>query len=201
MTTTTWGNYDRDSETFFQTYEGLNFSKIHRAFLPYLPTKGARCLDIGSGSGRDAFAMAKRGYKITAVEPSSAMLHLAKIKHHHPNISWIEDSLPELRHVVARNEKYKFILLSAVWMHIHPAERDCALKTLASLVATDGFIALTIRIGPASPERMMHHITIDDFIEQARSQGLEQEYVGRKTNDVMKREDITWRKIILKPKI
>ena len=118
MTVAPWQIYGTNSEQFFHNYEKLSFAKIHRAFLRFLPPKGANCLDIGAGSGRDAIAMAKRGYSVTAVEPSNALRHLAETTHRHPRIRWVDDYLPELKRIKAFNEKYQFILLSAVWNHL-----------------------------------------------------------------------------------
>lgn len=123
MKTASWQYYDSNAKQFFRDYETLNFAKTHRAFLPYLPRQSTNCLDVGGGSGRDAKALAKRGYKVTAVEPSDALRHLATIRHSHPNIQWIQDHLPQLTQVNALKRKFEFILLSAVWMHIHPNER------------------------------------------------------------------------------
>jgi 2-polyprenyl-3-methyl-5-hydroxy-6-metoxy-1,4-benzoquinol methylase len=196
MDTVSWENYDTHSEQFFQTYEGLNFSKIHRAFLRFLPSKGARCLDIGAGSGRDAHALARRGYWVTAVEPSNPMRHLAKTTHRHPRILWINDSLPALTHVLSLHIKYEFILLSAIWMHIHPNRREEAFNTLAFLLAPHGHVALTIRFGPASRERMIYSVAMEELIAQARRRGLFPVYISRVMNDPMSRDEVTWKKIV-----
>ena len=52
------------AETFF-----ADMSEQYRRFLPLLKAQ-ARILDVGSGSGRDACYFQKRGYQVTALEPS-----------------------------------------------------------------------------------------------------------------------------------
>ena len=52
------------AETFF-----ADMSEQYQRFLPLLK-KGAKILDVGSGSGRDACYFQKQGYQVTALEPS-----------------------------------------------------------------------------------------------------------------------------------
>jgi len=193
-----WSAYDDASESFFQTYESLRFSSTHRTFLRFLPAPGARCLDVGAGSGRDASALAARGYQVTAVEPSRGLRSLAMTKHRQVNIRWIDDALPNLDKVKALGEAYEFVLLSAVWMHIEPKDRLSSLQTLKQLLALHGSIALTLRIGDAPPDRPMYPINVDEFIAQAASVGFMTVYQSRKTQDSLKRMGVQWIKLILK---
>ena len=52
------------AETFF-----ADMSEQYQRFLPLLK-KGAKILDVGSGSGRDACYFQKQGFQVTALEPS-----------------------------------------------------------------------------------------------------------------------------------
>ena len=47
----------------------MDMSEQYNRFLPLLK-KGARILDVGSGSGRDACCFQRLGYQVTALEPS-----------------------------------------------------------------------------------------------------------------------------------
>lgn len=194
-----WSAYDDASESFFQTYESLRFSTTHRSFLRFLPAPGARCLDVGAGSGRDASALAARGYQVTAVEPSRGLRTLAMAKHRQVNIRWIDDALPNLEQVKALGEVYDFVLLSAVWMHIEPKDRLPSLQTLRQLLGPHGSIALTLRIGDAPLNRPMYPINVDEFIAQAASVGLKAVYQSRKSLDSLKREKVRWVKLVLQP--
>jgi 2-polyprenyl-3-methyl-5-hydroxy-6-metoxy-1,4-benzoquinol methylase len=194
-----WSAYDDGSESFFQTYESLRFSTTHRSFLRFLPASGARCLDVGAGSGRDASALAARGYQVTAVEPSRGLRTLAMAKHRQVNIRWIDDALPNLDKVKTLGEAYDFILLSAVWMHIEPKDRLPSLQSLKQLLVPNGCIALTLRIGDAPPNRPMYPINVDEFVAQANSVGLKSVYQSRKSVDSLKRERVRWIKLVLQP--
>ncbi|MEA9980558.1 class I SAM-dependent methyltransferase, partial [Herbaspirillum sp. RTI4] len=139
---------------------------------------------------------AKRGYVVTAVEPSGTLMRLAKRTHNQYKIHWINDSLPSLSKVRRLDEKYEFILLSAVWMHVSPDDRQQALFSLCSILSRTGHVALTIRFGPASKDRMMYPVEIDELIKQAEKAGLFLIYNGRRTFDSMSRLDVYWKKLV-----
>ncbi|HSI44490.1 MAG TPA: methyltransferase domain-containing protein [Methylotenera sp.] len=192
-----WISYNQNSRYYFDQYNSLKFSKVHRSFSKFLPVVGSNILDVGSGSGRDAFALAKKGYFVTAVEPSTGMLNLAKQYFHHEKITWMKDSLPSLASLKSSKQKYDFILLSAVWMHINPEKRKRSLRTLAELLSEKGVLAITLRIGPTIPERFIHDADVKSLVDLAKSIKLEIIYMSRFNKDSLSREDIRWQKIVL----
>lgn len=197
MRSITWKAYNEASKHFFETYEGLKFSAMHRTFLRFLPAQGGLCLDVGAGSGRDAAALARRGYRVIAVEPSDGLRQLAQQHHPDPDIVWIDDSLPKLTKVLARHERYQFILLSAVWMHIPPEQRLASLRTLSQLLEPGGYIAFTLRLGTPCYERVMYPVSVDELVGYADSIGLTPVYISRKSRDSLKRGDVGWKKVVL----
>ncbi|MET3139340.1 2-polyprenyl-3-methyl-5-hydroxy-6-metoxy-1,4-benzoquinol methylase [Undibacterium sp. GrIS 1.2] len=192
-----WDHYSDSTESHFARFEGFRFWNVHRSFLRFLPKQGGRCLDVGAGSGRDAAAMADRGLRVIAVEPSDAFLRLARSQHVHKNLTWIQDALPSLSKIVQRYEKYDFILMSAVWMHLQPFERTPALATLSSLLNKQGYLAITLRIGNAEPERSIYEVSIQDLLIRAFSVGLCPVYIGRISKDSLNRSEIRWVKVVL----
>lgn len=50
--------------------------------------KNAKILDIGTGTGRQAFAFAKEGYKVIGIDISEEMLKKAKLNNRFPNVSF-----------------------------------------------------------------------------------------------------------------
>jgi 2-polyprenyl-3-methyl-5-hydroxy-6-metoxy-1,4-benzoquinol methylase len=193
-----WDHYNDSTESHFARFEGFRFWNVHRSFLRFLPKRGGRCLDVGAGSGRDAAAMADRGLRVIAVEPSDALLRLAKDQHVRQDLTWVQDALPSLSKIVHRNEKYDFILMSAVWMHLQPVERTPALATLSSLLSNEGYLAITLRVGNAEPERSIYQVSVQDLLSRAVSVGLTPVYVGRVIKDSLKRSEIRWIKVVLR---
>jgi SAM-dependent methyltransferase len=116
--------YNVAALTVTNQYESLNPERIHGWFLHFLPSASSLILDVGSGSGRDAAWLAGKGHRVVAVEPSDRMLSEAKRLHHHPNIQWIDDRLPGLDKVYQIGLSFDVILLSAVWMHVRPSDRQ-----------------------------------------------------------------------------
>jgi SAM-dependent methyltransferase len=192
-----WAEYNKSSHLYFEQYNSLEFSKVHRTFSKFLPSIGSSILDVGSGAGRDAFALAKKGYIVTAVEPSIGLLNLAKRINSHEKIIWLKDALPALSKLKGEVKKFDFILLSAVWMHINPNKRKQSLKTLKDLLADKGYMAITLRIGEPMLERHIYEVDVESLIDMAASINLKAIYVSRTIKDSLDRDNVTWRKIIL----
>lgn len=191
-----WGSYDRHSDHFFQAYNKIHFSSVHRAFIKFLPNHAAaKVLDIGCGSGRDAIALAKRGYAVTAVEPSNEMLRLAETRDTQKKITWKNDALPQLKSL--GDKSFNFILVSAVWMHIPPHHRDRSIQRIAELLDNNGHLAITLRMGEQDPSRMMYPVTLEELLTLALKYGLHPTYISRPTKDSLNRSEISWRKVVL----
>jgi len=192
-----WSSYDQHSDHFFQTYNKIHFSSIHRPFIRFLPKQAAASvLDIGCGSGRDARALAKRGYTVTAVDPSKEMLRLAEARDVKKRITWKKDALPQL--LSLGNISFSFILLSAVWMHIPPQQRDSSIKRISELLDDEGYLAITLRIGNQDKNRMIYTVTLEELLTLSSKYGLHPVYIGRSTKDSFNRSEINWKKVVLK---
>ncbi len=63
--------YSDKAERFFEHSHGLDFEALHRAWLHPLPERAGLALDVGGGSGRDAIALAQRGWEVLAAEPAA----------------------------------------------------------------------------------------------------------------------------------
>lgn len=198
MQINTWEIYNSKSENFFESYEKLQFSKVHRALLPFLPEKGATCLDVGAGSGRDAAALSKRGYLVTAVEPSAGMREQAKYRYDRHDIRWLDDHLPDLSTTKCLGEKFSFILVSAVWMHLPRQAWDQAFVSLKALLTDTGHLAISLREGADNAQRGMFIVDIDELLACAVQHGFTPVYTSRRTKDAFARAGVSWKKIVLK---
>ena len=106
-------------------------------------------LDIGAGSGRDAAWLASKGYEVVAVEPSSGMRDEAQRRHEDTRIRWLDDRLPGLSRVHELALSFDLILLSAVWQHIAPQDRQRAFRKMSSLLKPGGLLLMTSSAGTA----------------------------------------------------
>jgi SAM-dependent methyltransferase len=164
--------YADEAEELFRRYEGIPAADAHRAVLHLIPTVPSRVLDIGSGTGRDAAWFAASGHRVVAVEPTDEMRLPAMALHPSPGIEWLNDSLPDLALLRARGESFDLIMLTAVWMHFDPQQRQRAMPNLASLLGEGGVMIMKIRHGPVPPGRRMFEIPAEETIALARMHGL-----------------------------
>lgn len=164
--------YASEADALVRQYESLSFANVHRHVLHLLPRPPARVLDIGSGTGRDAAGLADLGHLVTAVEPTAALRLRAKHLHPSPRIDWVDDSLPDLRLLSAREHTFDVVMLTAVWMHLDAIERVRAMPTVAGLLRTGGLMVLTQRHGPVPAGRRMFDVPAAETIALAEAQGL-----------------------------
>ncbi|WP_199029517.1 bifunctional 2-polyprenyl-6-hydroxyphenol methylase/3-demethylubiquinol 3-O-methyltransferase UbiG [Ralstonia sp. ASV6] len=178
-------------------YESIAFEAVHRDVIHLFPQHEADVLDIGAGSGRDAAALAARGHRVVAVEPTPELRQEGKRLHPLPNLEWVDDHLPMLP--VMRNSARRFdlILLTAVWMHLDETERKVAMSAVAGLVRAGGVIVMSLRHGPVPEGRRMFDVSADETIALGRQAGL-QEHHRSTREDMLGRGDVTWSFLALK---
>lgn len=149
-----------DTERFFRWHEEV------------LPEPPSSVLDVGAGSGVLADAFAKRGYDVTATEPSPGMAKQSLKLFPKNGVLYFEEALPELTLIRATTGPYEVVVCDAVWMHIPPSARDQAWESLAELTDTGGILTMAVRYGPQPEGRPMHDVDIDAMIEEAAGHGL-----------------------------
>jgi len=162
--------YQRHGKTVAEQYEQLDFAEVHNWLLYLLPKPdGSVILDIGAGSGRDAAWLAERGHEVVAAEPTRALREEGQHRHPHPRIRWIDDRLPGLKATERLGLQFDMILVSAVWMHLPENQRARAFRKLTALLKPGGLLAITLRHGPADPERAMYPVSSEEIERLARA--------------------------------
>tara|TARA_R100000005_G_scaffold89631_1_gene60323 strand:- start:24724 stop:25353 length:630 start_codon:yes stop_codon:yes gene_type:complete len=141
------GFYDKHAVALATQYRAADVDTVHEAWVSEIAasTPGLAC-DIGAGSGRDANWLAEKGWDVIAVEPSQGMRELA-IPKSHANVTWLDDSLPELFRLRALGHRFDLVLLSAVWQHLPPGQRERAFRILTELLKPGGTLVITLRHG------------------------------------------------------
>lgn len=158
--------YREKAESLFATYETGRVAHCSE-WLHHLKKPPATLLDIGSGSGRDAAYYAQQGYTVTAVEPTEQLRALAQEKYGHLNIRWIDDLLPELSVLRSQKQLFDHIHMNAVIFHLPLENTKDVLRSVRDLLTENGTFYVSLRKGPADPERRMFDVTKEHILTQA----------------------------------
>lgn len=186
------GAYDAQASQLVAEYEALDPSAYRATYSALLPTgPGRLALDVGAGSGRDAAWLTSLGFDVVAAEPAAGMRDAGRRLHADAPIRWLNDRLPALDATHALGLSFDFILLSAVWQHIARGDRARAFRKLATLLKPGGLLVITLRHGPAPPDRPMHEVSAGEVEALAREHGLAVTRVER-APETLRRPGVTW---------
>lgn len=191
--------YDVNASVAADRYESFDPKTIHSWWLDQLPSAPAVILDIGAGTGRDAAWLAAQGHDVLAVEPVPAMIREGIRRRPDPTFRWIEDRLPSLEKVSRLGISFDLILLSAVWMHVLPADRSRAFRKMIQLLKPGGRLVMTFRAPPVPPQdsRGMHPASISEIEKLALDHAVS--ITVSKTEDAPAPEGIVkWSHLVLR---
>lgn len=184
--------YDRYATALADSYESVAFENAYPFLVKRLAHGGLSIADIGSGTGRDAAWLANHGHRVTAVEPSKAMRTLAEKLHPNDGISWVPARLPALDHPSLMDSKFDLVLVNAVWMHIAISDRIASLERIRDILSPSGAAIVSLRLGPADPERGMHPVDPSEFVMMAKGVGFDVIPRGD-FEDVLGRAEVSWK--------
>ncbi|MCC0580448.1 class I SAM-dependent methyltransferase [Streptomyces californicus] len=187
--------YSEAADALAVQYEQVSFEEVHREVLHLLPAAPARVLDVGAGTGRDAAALAARGYRCVAAEPTAELRAHGERIHGTRTVHWVDDALPELplhRHP----GRFDAVFATAVWMHLNEAERRGSMARTASLLAPEGRFFLTLRHGPVPEGRRMFDVSAAETVFLGRSYGLRVVHRSER-DDLHGREGVRWTRLVL----
>lgn len=137
--------YQQHAERFFSETVAVDMSALYQPFITYLKP-GARILDAGCGSGRDAKAFHEMGYVVEAFDASAELVELA-CQH---------SSLPvEQKHFedVTEVERYDGIWCCASLLHVPLAELPAVMARLARALKAGGIWYLSFKYGCGEREK------------------------------------------------
>jgi protein-L-isoaspartate O-methyltransferase len=190
---TTINHYSANAEHYYSLYQSISASSVHgyleQALANITPSTA---LDVGAGSGRDANWLAAKGWQVTATEPATELLNLAK-QHSQENVTWCNAALPALEHLPKAHQQFELILLSAVWMHLPSEERPATIKRLSELLSATGKMYISLRFGPSDPERPMYPVSYEELQALAADNGLTARNLNPvPSKDGLQRSDVEW---------
>lgn len=184
--------YDQHATVLADSYEAIEFAQAYPFLVDRLQQGGLVIADIGAGTGRDAGWLADRGHDVVAVEPSDGMRTLAKRLHPQDGIAWVAASLPALKHQAIPERHFDLVLANAVWMHVAPESRSEALVRFREILKHNGSLIVSLRIGPADPERGMHSVDPSMFVLQAMDAGFDVTPQAD-SSDLLGRSEVSWK--------
>lgn len=183
--------YSTEAPELLKLYEEVTFEQAHGGVLDLVPAAPLDVLEIGAGTGRDAAWFAARGDRVTAIEPTREMREGGMKLHPSPNITWIDDYLPELASV--RGRSFDLVWLSAVWMHFFAAERAAMMPVVTALVKPGGALMVSLRHGPLPEGRRMFEVGADETIALAAQSKLDLVRSGDFPST--RARDVTWSRL------
>jgi SAM-dependent methyltransferase len=185
------GWYDVHAADLAGRYEAIDPARLHGWLSGLLPRTPGTVLDLGAGPGRDAAWFSSQGYNVIAVEPSIGMRSEGERLHGDPRIRWVADQLPELSILGSLAISFDVVMLTAVWQHVPPSQRDRAFRKLAELLRSGGLLAISLRSGPSPAGSEMHPVSLEEIERLARNHGFAVEKVQHSA-DQQGRIDVLW---------
>src|SRR5262249_30210650 len=105
--------------------------------------KGGSILDVGCGLGTHAIELAVRGYQVTGMDLSPAMLQRAQRESKHQNVTvrWLQGDMREL----PPDQQYDVVLSwGTSFGFFEEADNQRCLEALARALKPDGFLLLQV---------------------------------------------------------
>jgi len=186
--------YAEDAPALIPRWFAIDPADVHAPVLHLLPTSPARVLDIGAGVGRDAAWFAERGHTVLAVEPVDALREAGMTAYAASSIEWLNDRLPDLTTLMARNATFDLVMLTAVWAHLDADERRIAMANIGQLVAKGGRLIMSIRRGWTLPNRPVFDVTARETVDLADAAGLDAIFsdISESIQEVNRANGVKW---------
>ncbi|MEP0065728.1 class I SAM-dependent methyltransferase [Paraglaciecola sp.] len=205
--------YTKQVKSVSEQYLSLSFEDVHASWLHHLPAiwkkSNLAILDVGAGAGRDVKRMAELALaeqpegstcQIYGAEPSEALLKVGQQTTAGHNVNWLQDSLPSLDKITSLEVSFDLILLSAVWMHVPPSQRNRALRKLTNLLKPGGKIVISLKFGMTvseQQERSMFDVSVEELEHLAQTLGLFSTLAGSADKDKLGRDAVYWQTLVL----
>jgi len=186
--------YESNAEHYAAETFSADMSEQYQRFLPLLK-KGAKILDVGSGSGRDACYFQKHGYQVTALEPSKNLCkEIRKVFSGEIICSDIQNYRPK--------ERYDGIWACASLIHLQEEEILRFFEKIDLYLNDNGIVYLSgkngIPTGEATDGRYFLEFTevlVEKILAVNELMRLEDLWY---TEDVSGRKGFRWMNIVLK---
>ncbi len=193
--------YNQNSQFLTIRYESASVDNIHSS-LESCFKRGSRLLELGTGSGRDASWLVRKGYEIVGIDGSEKMiLDAYKV---HPelagklSVGLLPDCLDTL------TGPYDGIYSIAVLMHLHPSVLPELFSKILDLLCPGGRFYFSVSLlrddtdenGFDQKKRYFASLTHDEWLSLASENGF-REVESSINGDGLNRSGIKWLTAIL----
>lgn len=186
--------YESNAEHYAAETIYADMSEQYQSVLPLLK-KGAKILDVGSGSGRDACYFQKQGYQVTALEPSKNLgREIRKVFSGEIVCSDIQS--------YQTTERYDGIWACASLIHLQEEEILCFFKKIDMYLNDNGIVYVSgksgISTGEVADGRFFLEFTeqlVEKILTVNKQLQLEQLWY---TEDVSGRRGFRWLNVVLR---
>src|SRR5574341_2377512 len=120
--------------------------------------KGSKILDVATGTGKQAFAFAKKGYDVTGVDLNDAMLGVAKKKNTYKNARF---EIADATHLPFGDNSFDVVSVSFALHDMPLTIREKAVKEMVRVTKRRGRIMI---IDYALPKNAMRRFFIYHFV-------------------------------------
>jgi SAM-dependent methyltransferase len=155
--------YKANAQRFVERTRHVDMDSMYEPFLSLLPW-GAHILDAGCGSGRDSRAFVERGYEVTALDASEAVVELASQYIGRPVFHMSFDQ-------VRFREYFDGVWACASLLHVPRLGLPKVLERLGKALKVDGVMYASFKYG--DEEVIRHGRLFSDYREDSFRQMLE----------------------------
>jgi ubiquinone/menaquinone biosynthesis C-methylase UbiE len=120
---------------------------------------GSKILDVATGTGKQAFAFAKRGYDVTGIDLSEAMLKVASKKSKYENAKF---ALADATNLPFRDSSFNVSCVSFALHDMPLGIREKALKEMVRVTKPEGIIII---VDYALPENRISRFLVYHFVK------------------------------------
>jgi cyclopropane fatty-acyl-phospholipid synthase-like methyltransferase len=135
-----WEQLYKDQEVETMPWYSTTLDSDFKKTLENMNVNSGHILDLGTGPGTQAVALAKIGFKITATDISATAIEKAKIKSKQEglDIDFQQDDIVNTK----LNDKFDFIFDRGCFHTLSPENRDVYVKNVHNILKTEGILFL-----------------------------------------------------------
>lgn len=151
--------YETHATDYCKRTASLDLKALYESFLNQLPL-GSHILDAGCGSGRDGAVFVSRGYRVTAIDASPAMVEAA----HQRGL----DAQLLIFQEMEFDACFDGIWACASLLHVPHSEMADVLRRFARALKSKGILYVSLKDGKgeriAEDGRFFSYFTLDEFV-------------------------------------